>query len=101
MDAEEKRFMRLMDEMSSGETEKSESKPYSSDDDIKDPNYTAIDVSTDTSRNESLSERSFVNINDGGNLQTVSDDEWEDITAPIPDFKFDATGTGLHSHFVF
>lgn len=133
---EEERLLRLLDEVSTDELESSESEPYSSDDDVRDPTY-QTSSSEESSKNEnqpSTATKSTTNENqdmfhadvfepesnetlslsyteqdvqeldnDTQNLldmsEGVTDDEWYDITAEIPDFLFDNSQSGLHLSF--
>lgn len=87
---EEKRLLRLHEEISTDESEDSDSDPFSSDDDIVDPNFNEDNVSdSDTSD----SNESFTDQNERENID--DEDEWCETTNDIPDFSFDNTASGL------
>lgn len=96
---EEARLCKMMDEVSSGETE-TDDEPFSSDDDIRDPNYSA---SSDTSSAENETEGPVpdLSMEDREEIETpaqspdISDDEWCEDTIDVPDFHFNAATAGI------
>ena len=100
--------MAFMDDVSSGETEvSSQSEPFSSDDDIADPNY-SVDDSSESS-NDELNQQVANTLDEvpaqeveqgmGDGTNEPSDDDWEDDIANIPNFNFDAASAGLQLEF--
>ncbi|KAJ8960116.1 hypothetical protein NQ314_006097 [Rhamnusium bicolor] len=102
--SEEPKLQQLMDEVTTPEDSESESESFSSDDDIKDPTYVDENESGSDNTDDSISHVSndineTVSVDGDTGCDELSDDEWQDDSAEIPDFGFDDAHSGIQVQF--
>lgn len=102
-----RRLLKVLDEVSNGESEysESESELVSTDDDVTESTYANQTESNSDNTDDSISQKSN-NVNEaatvGGDIgpDELNDDEWQDDTAEIPNFEFDDSQSGTQIHFI-